>query len=337
MNIYMKRKLINLFAIILCVLVAAAIFFFVKKDRDDYEKTAQEAKEKADEMNGSQNGIDIITYNGKKYKENQSIKSFLFIGVDEREDDLVDEDLTPGTAGQADCLILLVLNEDTNEADILQINRNAMTELDIYNELGAVDRTVTEPVCLQYAYSTGGKRSCIAQRKTVEELLFNISIDGYLTMSLQGIADINDAFGGVDVTMKNDYTQIDPSFTQGSTVHLEGEKAADFVRYRDKDVFNSVQDRMDRQTQYVTSLIKSLKNENGQSVAGTLNQFIGSKVLTDLKASELNSLINYDYNTDNVLYLPGEMVQGEEYEEFNVDNTELEKMIIDLFYTETED
>ena len=332
----MKWKLINLFAVILCVLVAAAIFFSVKKDRADYEKIAQEAKEKADEMNGSQNGINLISYNGKKYKENASIKSYLFIGVDERDENIVDEDLTPGTAGQADCLILLILNEDTNKADILQINRNAMTELDIYDELGAVEKTVTEPVCLQYAYSTGGKRSSIAQRKTVDELLFNISIDGYFTMSLQGIGEINDAFGGVDVTMKNDYTQIDPSFIQGSTVHLEGDLATKFVRYRDKSVFNSVQDRMDRQTQYVTSFIKSLKDKGGESLAETLNQFIGSEVITDLNAGELNSLINYEYDTDNVLYLPGEMVQGEEYEEYNVDNTELEKMIIDLFYIEAE-
>ena len=332
----MKWKLINLFAVILCVLVAAAIFFSVKKDRADYEKIAQEAKEKADEMNDPQNGINLISYNGKKYKENASIKSYLFIGVDERDENIVDEDLTPGTAGQADCLILLILNEDTNKADILQINRNAMTELDIYDELGAVEKTVTEPVCLQYAYSTGGKRSSIAQRKTVDELLFNISIDGYFTMSLQGIGEINDAFGGVDVTMKNDYTQIDPSFIQGSTVHLEGDLATKFVRYRDKSVFNSVQDRMDRQTQYVTSFIKSLKDKGGESLAETLNQFIGSEVITDLNAGELNSLINYEYDTDNVLYLPGEMVQGEEYEEYNVDNTELEKMIIDLFYIEAE-
>lgn len=332
----MKWKLINLFAVILCVLVAAAIFFSVKKDRADYEKIAQEAKEKADEMNDPQNGINLISYNGKKYKENASIKSYLFIGVDERDENIVDENLTPGTAGQADCLILLILNEDTNKADILQINRNAMTELDIYDELGAVEKTVTEPVCLQYAYSTGGKRSSIAQRKTVDELLFNISIDGYFTMSLQGIGEINDAFGGVDVTMKNDYTQIDPSFIQGSTVHLEGDLVTKFVRYRDKSVFNSVQDRMDRQTQYVTSFIKSLKDKGGESLAEILNQFIGSEVITDLNAGELNSLINYEYDTDNVLYLPGEMVQGEEYEEYNVNSTELEKMIIDLFYIEAE-
>lgn len=333
----MKRKLINLVVLILCAAVAAGIVLFVKKDRAEYEKTAQETKEKAEELNGSQNGIDVISYNGKKYKENANIKSFLFIGVDEREDDFVDEDLTPGTAGQADCLILLILNTETNEANILQINRNTMTELDVYNELGAVDKTVTGPVCLQYAYCTGGKRSSIAQRKTVEELLFGIQIDGYITMSLPGVADINDALGGVDVTMENDYTWIDPSFTQGSTVHLEGEMATRFVQQRDTSVFNSVQDRMNRQTTYVTSLINSLKNTEGESIASKLNQFIGSTMLTDLKSNEMNELIKYDYDTDNVLYLPGEMTQGEEYEEYNTDNTELEKMIVDLFYTEAED
>lgn len=333
----MKNKLINVIVLIICAAAVVGMVFFVSKDRKEYAKTAEAAKEKADDMNGPQNGVSVITYNGKKYKENTDIKSYLFMGVDEREDDFADEDLTPGKAGQADCLMLLVLNEKENEAKILQINRNAMTELDIYDELGAVNQTINGPICLQYAYCTGGKRSCIAQRGTVEDLLFGISIDGYLTMSLPGIADINDALGGVDVAMDEDYTCIDPSFTLGSTVHLAGDLATKYVQYRDTSRFNSVQDRMDRQTTYVTNMINSLKNSDGESLAGRLNDFIGNTILTDLNSNELNDLTTYDYELENVLYLPGEMTAGDEYEEYNVNNTELQDMVIDLFYTEAEE
>ncbi len=333
----MKNKLINVIVLIICAAAVVGMVFFVSKDRKEYAKTAEAAKEKADDMNGPQNGVSVITYNGKKYKENTDIKSYLFMGVDEREDDFADEDLTPGKAGQADCLMLLVLNEKENEAKILQINRNAMTELDIYDELGAVNQTINGPICLQYAYCTGGKRSCIAQRGTVEDLLFGISIDGYLTMSLPGIADINDALGGVDVAMDEDYTCIDPSFTLGSTVHLAGDLATKYVQYRDTSQFNSVQDRMDRQTTYVTNMINSLKNSDGESLAGRLNDFIGNTILTDLNSNELNDLTTYDYELENVLYLPGEMTAGDEYEEYNVNNTELQDMVIDLFYTEAEE
>lgn len=331
-----KEKLVKLFLILICIALAAVLLVFAFHVKKEYEEAARAAKEKAEELNSPQNGIDVINYNGKQYTKNSNVKSYLFIGVDEREDDFVDEDLAPGSAGQADCLILLILNEDTNEAKLLQINRNAMTELDVYSEMGAVTQTIEGQICLQYAYCTGGKRSCLAQKQIVEELLFNTEIDGYLTMSLPGIADINDALGGVDVTMEEDYTWIDPSFKKGSTVHLEGEKATHFVQYRDTSQFNSVQDRMSRQTTYVTNMIDSLKSSDGSSLVSKLSDYIGSTILTDMKTTELNSLIDYDYELDNVLYLPGEMTKGEVYEEYNVNNEELQEMIIELFYTEVE-
>ena len=333
----MRIKPINIIAIIICIVLVAAFGLFMIKDKKEYNKVAQTAKEQADDLNGPQNGISVITYNGKKYKENTNIKSYLFIGIDEREDDLVEEDLAPGSAGQADCLVLLILDEETDEVNILQINRNAMTELDIYGELGNVEKTVNGQICLQYAYSTGGKRSCIAQEQTVEDLLFGIQIDGYFTLSLPGIADVNDSLGGVDVTMEEDYTWIDPSFTKGSKVHLVGEKATKFVQNRDTSTFNSVEDRMHRQTTYITNLVNSLKNLDGSTLASKLNEYIGSTILTDMKTSELNQLRQYTYNTDDVLYLPGEMTEGEEFEEYNVDNTKLQEMVIQLFYTEVEE
>ena len=332
----MKNKLITTILILVFAAVAVVLGFFVIREKKDYDAASKAAQEKADELNGSQNGISAITYNGTKYIENTSIKSYLFIGVDEREDDFVDEELTPGSAGQADCLMLLIINDETKEANILQINRNAMTELDIYGELGSVEETVNGQICLQYAYCTGGKRSCLAQERTVEDLLFGITIDGYFAMSLPGIAEINDALGGVDVTMSQDYTWINPAFVQGTTVHLEGDLATQFVQYRDTNVFNSVEDRMNRQTAYMASLIDSLKNIDENTLISTLNDYVGSQILTDLKTSELKELVGYHYNTDTILTLPGEMVQGEVYEEYNVDNNALQDMIIQMFYVEAE-
>ena len=332
----MKNKLITIILILLFAAMAAGLGFFLLKEKKAYDTASKAAQKKADELNGSQNGISVITYNGKKYTENTSIKSYLFIGVDEREGDFVEEELAPGSAGQADCLMLLIVNDETKEANILQINRNAMTELDIYGELGSVEKTVNGQICLQYAYCTGGTRSCLAQKRTVEDLLFRISIDGYFAMSLPGIAEVNDALGGVDVTMSQDYTWINPVFVQGTTVHLKGELATQFVQYRDTNVFNSVEDRMNRQTAYMASLINMLKNIDENTLLSTLNDYVGNRILTDLKTNELRSLVSCHYNTDTILTLPGEMVQGEEYEEYNVDNTALQDMIVQRFYVETE-
>lgn len=94
---------------------------------------------------------------------------------------------------------------------------------------------------------------------------------------------------------------------------------------------------MHRQTTYVTALIDSLKDRGGESLYDTLQPFLGNVILTNLSAEEMSQLKDYTYDTENVLTLPGQMVQGEEFEEYQVDNSQLEAMIIQLFYQEAEE
>ena len=331
-----ESTLLKVGVLILCFLLGLGMILFLLNLKQEDAITTEMAEAKARELNASADAAvsQIITYKGKKYKQNPDIKNYLFIGVDEREDDFVDEDLTPGEAGQADCLILLSINTETKKANILQINRNAMTELDIYSEIGEVAETMNGQICLQYAYSRGGKRSCYATKRTVEELLFGTNIDAYFAMSLPSIAGINDALGGVDVTMDQDYTWINEAFEEGETVHLQGELATQFVQTRDTEEFNSVQDRMERQTSYVIAMITSLKEKEDNALYNMLKSYLGKGIITDLSAKKMYDLKNYNYNTDKIYYLPGEMIQGEKYEEYIVDNDELEEMVIDLFYEE---
>ncbi len=331
-----KNRVWKAGVLILCLLIGAGMLLFLLNVREEDARTTEMAEKKAQELNASADAdlSQVISYKGKKYKQNPDIKNYLFIGVDEREDDFVDEELSPGEAGQADCLILLSVNTKTKKANILQINRNAMTELDIYSELGEVAETMNGQICLQYAYSRGGKRSCYATRKTVEELLFGTNIDGYFAMSLPSIAGINDSLGGVDLTMEQDYTWINEAFVEGETVHLQGEMATEFVQTKDTDEFNSVQDRMERQTSYVVAMISSLKEKEDTSIYNMLSSYLGKGLITNLSAREMDDLKTYQYNKDEIYYLPGEMIQGEKYEEYIVDNDALEEMVIDLFYEE---
>ena len=65
-----------------------------------------------------------------------------------------------------------------------------------------------------------------------------------------------------------------------------------------------------------------------------LKSYLGKGIITNLSAKKMYDLKNYNYNTDEIYYLPGEMIQGEKYEEYIVDNDELEEMVINLFYEE---
>lgn len=273
-----------------------------------------------------------LEWKGRRYTYNTDLTNILFLGVDK--EDVIDSEYVPGEAGQSDCIMLLSLNEETKEARILQMNRNTMTELDIYDMSGNYLRSTEGQLALQYAYNIGGSRSCWAVKKTVQELLYGLSIDGYFAMDMSGIPKINDALGGVDIVMKEDYSQIDPSFTEGSTVHLAGAAAQKFVRYRDTNEFNSVENRMRRQTDYVAAMISTMKGKGGGELYDVLSPYLDTYIITDLDADRLNALSSYDYLTDEVEYLPGEAAKGEVYEEFYLNEEKLQDLLIRMFYEE---
>ena len=273
-----------------------------------------------------------IEWKGKSYTYNRNLDNILFLGID-RTDDLSREDL-PGTAGQADCIMILSLDNETKEGRILQINRNTMTQIDIYDRFGNYVNHINGQINLQYAYSIGGSSSCWATKKTVSELLFGLEIDGYFALNLEGLGKVNDAIGGVDVTMREDYTLLNPEFIKGKTVHLDGTQAERFVRYRDIEQFNSVQGRMERQADYVAALVKRAKALGGSHIYDVLKPFLDTDIITDLDADRMNALRNYTYLTDDVKYIPGEMKQGDTYEEFYPDEDALQDLIIEMFYVE---
>jgi LCP family protein required for cell wall assembly len=275
-----------------------------------------------------------ITWKGKKYVYNDNLTNILFLGIDKS--DAFEEKYQFGDAGQSDCIMLLSLDTQTKQGRILQINRNTMTNLDIYDSSGNYMYSEDGQLALQYAYDIGGESSCWAVRKTVEELLFGLPIEGCFAMDMAGIAEINDALGGVDVTIQEDYTQIDASFIQGSTVHLEGDLAQKFLRYRNLEEFNSVEDRMHRQVVYITAMIESMKTSGSRQLYDILSPYLDTYIITDLDAEHLNALTSYDYLTEEVQYLPGEMVQGDIYEEYYVDDEALQDLLIQSFYREVE-
>ena len=76
--------------------------------------------------------------------------------------------------------------------------------------------------------------------------------------------------------MQKDYTYIDPAFSEGAMVNLQGELAQKFVRTRDTTVFASNEDRMDRQSQFIKAMVPQLKM-GAADVQTFLNEQIGQR------------------------------------------------------------
>ena len=291
-------------------------------------------KEPEAEWDDSQSQVDInqITYEGKQYSYNTNLINILFLGVDNT--DMLTEDNLPGEAGQSDCIMILTLDKEKKEGRIIQIPRDTMTEVDLYDTSGNYSTTVTEQIATQYAYSIGGKSSCFATKKTVSELLYDLPIDGYLAMEYSSIAIVNDAIGGVEITVPEDYTMIEPAVEKGATLKLTGEQAHDYVRWRDTNASFSNNDRMERQVQYIPALINTIRDYVGEDgdYYKKLYSLVEKYMLTDLNEEEINALAEYELITSDIQYLPGEGKKGEKYEEFYVDEKKLQKMLIETFY-----
>lgn len=319
----MKLSTREIVGVVIIVLVLAFVFItmtgvFKKPSSEEVVET------------GNQAFTTTITYNGHEYTYNNHLTNILFLGVDTN--DMLGDWSGSEAAGQSDSIFILTLNDETHEVFILQINRNSMTELDMFNVGGQVTETRYGQVTLQYAYGTGGAQSAWAAKRTVSEMLGGLRIDSYLVMNIPGIAPINDTLGGVDVTMPRDYTVIDPSMTNGATVHIMGDMAVRFVRYRDINEFNSVADRMERQVLYITALLDKLTANGALGMYDVIEPYLGNHVITDMSAEYIDSLSDYNYTNCRVDLVPGEMVMGERYEEYYIDEEALQEYIINNYY-----
>ena len=126
--------------------------------------------------------------------------------------------------------------------------------------------------------------------------MYNIPIDRVCVFNCEAIGVINDAVGGVEVTIENDFTDesgevLEPEFYKGNTLKLTGEQAVTFIRERDCSIFKSAMDRVERQEQYISSLVSTAKSKlkrNPMIALSILNKLKENDcIYTDISASEL--------------------------------------------------
>ena len=317
-----RSALVNVVLAVVIVLLIGILFWLFIRQR----QPSQNVEEQSQAIHTS------VRYDGVTYRYNTELTNILFLGIDKEED--ITQLHLPSDSGQCDFLALLSLNKEAKEARILQINRNTMTELDFYDMFGNYSTSMDGQIALQYAYNIGGSSSCWAVKKTVREMLMGIPIEAVLAMDISSVPLINDRLGGVTVTIEQDYTYIDPAFVKGEQVLLKGEQAESFVRYRDIMEFNSIEDRMSRQMEYLIGLIEVVSEYSGTQLYELMEPYLETVIVTDMTADLAKSLPSYHYLTDEIAALPGEEVMGEYYEEFILDEDGVRKLILSMFYVE---
>ena len=333
-----NRQIMTILAAICAVLViAAGVFVFLRardaqtvsrQDSDDFTYEDSEGKSE-NSLSGTE-----ITVDGKTYIYNTDIRNILFMGVDKKDETMEVQEYA-GRGGQADCIILLSLNTKEKTAVMLNISRDSMTDVDIYDMSGNFVGTEEMQLALQYAYGDGEKRSCWLMKKAVGNLLNDIPIHGYLALNIDGISVINDVLGGVEITIPEDYTSIDEAFVKGTTLTLSGSQAEKYVRYRDIEEFGSNNGRMERQNQFLKALVSLLKEKisENSSIFDTLFNVGQPYMTTDLTVDQLEEYSSYTLD-DIYIKVPGETREGISHDEYVVDVKKLSDVLIKMLYKE---
>lgn len=320
------KKIIKVMAGVLVLLLAVCgmVYGLVYKDKAVKAENIPEQDENENEM--------YVVHEGKKYALNHDLKAVLFMGIDNK-GTMVDVNGYTGYNGQTDTLIVFIMDSSTKKTTMFQISRNSMTDIKLYDMSGEYSGTKKAQIAIQFAYGDGKEKSCMLTKNAVSNLLLNVPIQSYIGLNMEGVDKIVDIIGGVPITLTEDATHIDPAFKQGVSVTLNGEQAERYVRYRDTNVTGSNEQRMERQTKFLMTLASQLKSSFGMNPAIYNTVFGGANpyMHSNMSADEMQILSDYEIS-EEVLTVPGEVVQGEKHDEFLVNDTQLYKLLLKVFY-----
>lgn len=262
--------------------------------------------------------------------------NILVVGVDK-------EDIAAQTVyragGQADFLMLLSIDRRQRTVTPIHIDRDTVTDVRVYSPFGYSAGVNQMQICLSHAFSSSNEQNCRNTIWAVERLLQGIQIDQYLIMDMTGIAMLNDALGGVTVTLEDDFSHLDPEMVLGAEITLQGKQAEYFVRSRQEIGDHSNRQRMERQRAFLEGLSDLFRKKTQEDPDFVLKVFseLGPHLYTSLNADWISSQTYAleHYAQQPIVDLKGTHAIGADgYMEFRVNETELKRMLRDVFLVE---
>lgn len=275
-----------------------------------------------------------IVRDGVEYFPRQDITVILVAGIDEYGPVVSSESYN--NSGEADMVSLLIFDETNETIHMLSLNRDTMLEIPVLGIGGKQAGTIHGQLALAHTYGSGLEDSAKNLRDTVSDFLYGLNINYYVTMNMDAITLLNDAVGGVPVTVTDDFSQVDPTITMGEMT-LRGEQAVTFVRTRQGlgDQLNLT--RMERQKEYMSSFVDALKASMESSASFVINTYdaVDAYMVTDCSIKTMASFADRyaGYTMGDMVSIQGENVKGEQYMEYHVDEEALDQVILKYLYS----
>lgn len=280
---------------IVLVLGGAAFGYFVFKANETAENT-NDALDRGDKSERRDDSIDLT-------KDHFSI---LLAGVDGGA--LLEE-------GRTDSLMVATFNKESRQVTLVSIPRDA------YVDIVTTDGEFKDKI--NHAYAYGGIDTTIA---TVENL-FDIPIDYYATINFDGIEDLVDAVGGVEVDVlipisgrATGNVELEPGVQT-----LNGKEALAYARMRKDDPEGDV-GRAKRQQQVLEAIINEATTINSFAKLNRIMNAVGNNIRTNMTLAEASQLQPYtkslrSFNQETLK--GGDLTIGGVYY-YEIDETDLE-------------
>lgn len=210
----------------------------------------------------------VVSESGIEMKEDYL--HVMIMGVDRRSDD----------AGRSDTLMVATINKDQGKGEILSLPRDTRVKI----EKNGYDK-------INHAYAFGGQQ---LTRKTVESLL-GVSMDYYVLIDIKAFERIIDALDGIDIDVEKRMYYEDPWDDNGGLVidlypgmqHMTGEKAIQYVRFRDGEGDIG---RINRQQHFIRAVMEKMLHPSVLPKLPKLMEEIRSAVETDMPLTEMIAL-----------------------------------------------
>ncbi len=223
--------------------------------------------------------------------------SFLFIGTD--------EDQTQADGSRSDVLMVATFTPDNKrgnmEMNIVSIPRDTVVPISCdqnnYKKINSAHNT---------GYISGGTDAAIDCTVTTVENYLNIDINYYIETSFNGLIQMVDAIGGIEIDVHSDFCQVDSQEEQEICFEpgvqtLSGEQSLAYVRER---YTTSDYERGIRQQQIMLGIVKKVMSDPDQYLGpaiGVFNETMESNLDTNLIMKITNSLIsNYNQYVENL-------------------------------------
>lgn len=264
-----KKKGLKIFLMIVLILFIA-IGLFVWKIYSDVAGTTEKIHKDVETEEIRDSSIDI---------SKKDPFSILLLGVDTGDKGRTEQ-------GRSDTMMVMTVNPHTNQTTIVSIPRDTRTEIIGH---GTTDK-------INHAYAFGGTSMSV---NTVQNML-SIPIDYYVEVNMQGLKDVVDAVGGVQVTSPLSFSSGGYGFVEGESTSLDGEAALAYSRMRYEDP-NGDNGRQERQRQIIQATIEKLASLSTISNYKEILFSLESNMQTNLEFDDMLKIFNnYRIAAENI-------------------------------------